>query len=607
MTRSRIAGAVIATTAVALVSAALTATPAVATTPDLGQKVAVPAYIPPSDTTSWASLTSAHAQLDFIVVNVANGPDSAVNATWKTIIDTAHAAGTKVLGYIDSGYFGASVPARTTVLGDTDATSWLVQAQQDADRWYQFYGSSIDGIFVDDGLNTCGPTTGSNAYVDLYEQLDDYIHGNHPGSLTVVNPGITVPECYEDTADIIVSFEGSYADYVNPSPERATAQWQLDGDPNKFWHIVYDVPEAQIAAVTAASKSNNAGYLYLTPDVLANPYDTAPTGSYWTSELAATAATSTTVPSTPARPSATDVYSTGLDLSWTSSSSSNIVGYEVYRDGLHIGSVGNYYPASSEFTDVGLTPATSYSYTIAARHLNGKLSAQSTARSVTTDVVWGNAPGAPGSLAGSDLTANGIRLGWTASSVTNDPVAYYDVYANGVRRATVGASVTSVHLGFLDPGTAYSFTVRARSTSNAQSAAATTVSVTTPNPAPIENASVVFGATTTTFQAQYNLTFNFQNVFIDADGNAATGYPVGGIGADFLIQNGGFFQHATGAATWDWSPVTLGSGPLVSNVGGLVTWEVPSSTFGAATSLSVVFNGSGSSPDETLAPIVATR
>jgi hypothetical protein len=38
-----------------------------------------------------------------------------------------------------------------------------------------------------------------------------------------------------------------------------------------------------------------------------------------------------------------------------------------------------------------------------------------------------------------------------------------------------------------------------------------------------------------------------------------------------------------------------------------VTWEVPSSTFGSATSLSVVFNGSGSSPDETLAPIVATR
>jgi len=250
---------------------------------------------------------------------------------------------------------------------------------------------------------------------------------------------------------------------------------------------------------------------------------------------------------------------------------------------------------------------TAYGYTIAARHLDGRLSAQSAARVVTTDVVWGDAPGAPGALTGSDLTAGGIRLSWTASSATNDPVAFYDVYANGARRATVDASVTSVHLGFLAPGTAYSFTVRARSTSNAQSAAATAVSVTTPNPAPIEGASVVFGAATTTFQAQYNLAFNFQNVFVDADGNAATGYPVGGIGADFLIQNGGFLQHATGAATWDWTPVTLPSGPLVSNVGGLVTWEVPSSVFGAATSLSVVFNGSGSSPDATLAPIVATR
>lgn len=356
MTKLRAAGAAIATTAVVIASVATASAAAQATVPDLGQRVAVPAYIPPSDTSSWASLTPGDPQLGLIVVNVANGPDSAVNPTWKTLIDTAHANGTRVLGYIDSGYFGASVPPRTTVLGDTDATSWLVQAEQDADRWYAFYGSSIDGIFVDDGLNTCGPTPGSTAYVDLYEQLDDYIHGNHPGSLTVVNPGITVPECYEDAADVIVSFEGSAADYLSPSPERATAPWQLDGDPNKFWHIVYDVDATQLDAVVDATKANNAGYVYLTDDVLANPYDTAPTGTYWSDELAATAASSTAIPATPTRPSAVDVYSTGLDLSWTSSSSSGVVGYEVYRDGLHIGSAGNYYPAASEFTDVGLAP-----------------------------------------------------------------------------------------------------------------------------------------------------------------------------------------------------------------------------------------------------------
>jgi hypothetical protein len=595
----------VAATSVALIG--LGAAPAQAVAPDLGQHVAVPAYIPPSDTASWASLTSGAAQLGFIVVNVANGPDSAVNSSWQTVIDAAHANGTKVLGYIDSGYFGATSPARTTVLGDTDATSWTVQAEQDIDKWYQFYGSSMDGIFIDDGLNTCGPTTGSNAYVDLYQELNDYIHTYHPGSLTVLNPGITVPQCYEETADVLVTFEGSSATYLNPPTGLETAQWQLDGDPNKFWHIVYDVSSAQLQSVIDKSKTNNAGYIYTTTDLGANPYDTAPTGSYWTSELAATAATSTATPSTPAQPTAADVYSTGADLSWTSSSASSVVGYDVYRGSLHIGTVANAYPAATEFTDVGLTESTGYSYTIKARHLDGKLSSASTARSITTDSAWGNAPGAPGSLASSNLTANGVQLSWTASSVTNDPVAHYDVYVGGVRKVTVGPSVTSIHLGYLVPNTAYSIVVKARNTSNNTSTASSTLNITTTNPAPIASASVTFGATTATFLAQYNLSFNDHNVFIDTDNSTATGYQVGGIGADFLIQNGTFFHHTTGANTWDWTQNTLGTGPLISSTGGAYNWQVPSSEFGSATSLRVVFNGSGTSPDATLAIITANK
>jgi hypothetical protein len=34
------------------------------------------------------------------------------------------------------------------------------------------------------------------------------------------------------------------------------------------------------------SRARNAGYVYVTPDTLPNPYDTLPTGSYWSSELA---------------------------------------------------------------------------------------------------------------------------------------------------------------------------------------------------------------------------------------------------------------------------------------------------------------------------------
>jgi chitodextrinase len=603
--RRRALAALVAATAVA--TTLLTATPASAAAPDLGQKVAVPAYIPPSDSTSWGSLLPGDAQLDFIVVNVANGPDTTVNTSWETLIDSAHAAGTKVLGYVDSGYFGGSVPQRLTAFGETDPISWLVQAEQDVDQWYELYGDSIDGIFIDDGMNICGTATDPDLYIDLYTQLNEYIKANHEGALTVLNPGITVPECYADTADVLVTYEGSAADYLSPTPDRATAQWQLDEDPMKFWHIIYDVAPSQITTLAEATKQNNAGYVYYTPDVMANPYDIAPTGSYWTEELASTKAVSAAVPAAPARPVAVDVYSTGVDLSWAGSSNTDVVGYEVYRDGIRIGSMSNSYPATTEFTDDTLSPTSTYVYTTRARHLNGQLSTPSVARTVTTDGAWGAAPSPPASPSSSNLTANGVRLSWTGSVAGNDPVAFYDVYRGATRVAVVNASVTSVHLGYLLPGTAYDFTVVARTTSGTTSTPSSIVAITTPDPAPIADAAVDFGPATTTFEAQFNLAYSFRHVYIDADGSATTGLQVGGIGADYMIENGSFFQHSTGANAWDWTAVPLSVGPLVSSTGGRYVWEVPSAQFGGATSLNVVFSASGGSPDETLAPIVAAQ
>lgn len=589
-------------------AAALATQPASATVPDLGQHVAVPAYIPPSDTTSWNSLNASTSQLGFVVVNVSNGPGSAVDTAWKSVIDAAHAHGTRVLGYVDSGYFGASSPVRSTVLGDTDATSWTVQAQQDVNRWYSYYGSSIDGIFVDDGMNTCGPTVGSTTYAELYSHLNDYIHSNHVGSLTVVNPGISVPQCYEDTADVIVSFEGDAATYLTPPAGVGPLPWQLNADPNKFWNIIYNVGASSLTSVMNQSKINNSGYVYATADTLPNPYDTAPTGTYWTSEQTASQGTSATVPSAPTQPYAIDVYSTGADLGWTSGGASQVAGYEVYQNGINVASVGNFTPGDTKYTPVGLTAATSYIYTIRARSHAGVLSALSAGKTITTDVKWGTAASAPGSLAATNLNANGVQLSWTASTVTNDTVAYYDVYANGARILSLPPTVTSVHLGYLSPGTGYSFYVVARVTSDTASAASSTASVTTPSPTPITGALVTFGTTTAHFEAKYNLTYNFYNVFIDTDGSLATGYQIGGIGADYLIENGTLYRSTSGANAFDWTPISLGSGPLTSSTGGLYKWDLPSSTFAAGvTALKVVFDGSGSSTEATLAPITAVK
>jgi chitodextrinase len=604
---ARVLTAMVAASAVSLLGIAATATTAHADPiPPLGQHVAVPAYIPPSDTTAWNQLSTASAQLGFVVANVANGPDTSPNSSWQTVINATHNHGTKVLGYVDTGYFGFTTPARQTVLGDTDATAWLVQAEQDINRWYEYYGSSIDGIFFDDAENVCGPTAGSQQYVDLYRQLNDYVHSYHPGALTVANPGVAVPDCYEDAADIIVTFEGDYTDYLNPTGQYVTKQWQLDADPNKFWNLVYDVPDqTTLTAVMNKSKQNNAGYIYATPDTLPNPWDTVPDSTYWNAELSATSVTDTTSPLVPHRPYTISVCATTVHLAWTSDGWTHEVGYDVYQDDTWIGSVGNFTPDDTDFVVIGLQPSTQYTFSLRGRDLAGTVSAAGTALVVTTAATSGHPPTAPGSLTASNVAATSVQLTWAPSTDDYDYVAYYDVYQGSTRLLTVDPSITSVHIGFLTPQQQYSFHVVTRDSTGTASADSDSITVTTPQPqgGPIASPAVTLTSTTASFQAQYNLPFTFHNVFIDTDSNTTTGYGVAGIGADYLVQDGALYQH-TGTG-WSWATVS-GVSPLLSSTGGLYQWQIPTSSIGTAQTIQVVFNGSGGSPDAYTTVITAT-
>jgi hypothetical protein len=79
---------------------------------------------------------------------------------------------------------------------------------------------------------------------------------------------------------------------------------------------------------------------------------------------------------------------------------------------------------------------------------------------------------------------------------------------------------------------------------------------------------------------------------------------VAGVGADYLIQNGAFYQHTGTGFSWT---VVSGVNPLISNTGGLYHWQVPTSALGSGvSSMDVVFNGSGSSPDAYTSIITAT-
>lgn len=249
------------------------------------QQVAVPAYIPPeTDPAAWDRLIGASSdKVGIVVANVASGPGPSTNAAWSDVMARTHNSGKRVLGYVDTGYLGLTGKATRT--GEQSSDGWSRQIQRDIDAWYEQYPGMVDGIFFDRAANTCGA---DDADADLYRAIDDRQKSGHPGSVTVLNVGTTMPQCYEDAADVLVTYESTYDGYVANANQAGDGNYQSPGwtptDPDKFWHIVYGVPSAQVEAVIATARDRGAGHVYVTDRTMPNPYETLPADPYWSTE-----------------------------------------------------------------------------------------------------------------------------------------------------------------------------------------------------------------------------------------------------------------------------------------------------------------------------------
>src|SRR5438552_2668877 len=87
----------------------------------------------------------------------------------------------------------------------------------------------------------------------------------------------------------------------------------------------------------------------------------------------------TTPPTTPTGLTAAAAGSSGGNLSWSASTDNvGVTGYIVRRNGVQVAT-----PATTSYADTGLSAATTYSYTVAARDAAGNISANSTSASIT--------------------------------------------------------------------------------------------------------------------------------------------------------------------------------------------------------------------------------
>lgn len=579
---SRWHGRVLAAALVLAVAPLAAPAPAAARRSDIGQRLAVPAYFYPGGDGAalWRRMTGPGTGI--AVANPFSGPGKTRDPNYAAAIAAAKAAGVTVLGYVPTGYLGTT--GRATRLGQTTPTAWSAQVQQDIETWYRLYGGDgLGGIFFDEVQNLC-------EHAGAYRALDQHTRAWHRGAFTVINPGIETPPCYADIGDVSLTFEGTYESYV----DWAAPSWHRTLDPRRLWHLVHGTGTLdRLDDAMRWSRERNAGYVYVTPDVLANPWDTLPPDDYWQRELAAAASTDRTPPRLYGTPLPVRVTSTEATVAWLPATG-GAAGYDVLLDGVRVaGTLG----AEPVATLRGLQPGHRYRVSVVARDRAGNASAPTAAVTLTTGRADPRPPAAPSGLRAAEVGVAHARIAWTASPEPD--VTGYDVHLDGARLMNV--SDPEAPISGLEPGTAYTVSVVARDASGNTSPAAGPLALTTAVPSgdPITEASGAIGATDVTYQATFNLPFDFHHVFVDVDSDEATGFATGGVGADLLIENGWFYRH-TGAG-WSWAPVD-GPSPLVSFVDGRYVWRIPVSM--APAPHRVVFHGAGGSPEHTT-PVIA--
>lgn len=219
--------------------------------------VLVPAYFYPGSL--WAGMNWAAGRVPLVaIMNPNSGPDTTQNLDYVAAVNSLRATGGRVIGYVSTAY---TARGTNTVMTDID-------------RYFSFY--SVDGIFLDEFTNDADAD-----HLNYYAALYQYIQTKGTNLLVVGNPGINTLEAYltRPCADVLVTFEvdTGYAAH-------AVDDWVTNHLARRFCHLPYNVASAATMTndVNLAG-ARNVGWLYVTGDNGANPWDTLP--SYWKNEV----------------------------------------------------------------------------------------------------------------------------------------------------------------------------------------------------------------------------------------------------------------------------------------------------------------------------------
>jgi hypothetical protein len=168
--------------------------------------------------------------------------------------------------------------------------------------------------------------------------------------------------------------------------------------------------------------------------------DSTPASYTWTID--------TSVPTVPTGLSAAVISDTQINLSWTASTSTDVTGYKIYRDGTYLAS-----STTTSYSDTTCTGATAYTYTVTAYDAAGNESAQSSSASATTrgitiiglisaDTAW-TLINSPYVVTGNVLVNSGVTLTIEPGVIVKFNGNYYlQVEGTLIARGTTAQTIT---------------------------------------------------------------------------------------------------------------------------------------------------------------------
>ena len=226
--------------------------------------VIVPLYVYPG--TMWQGLIQAkHAYPSvpiIAIINPSSGPGTWQDPNILQGVKSLQSAGIAVAGYIYTSYASRSI----------------YSAESDIRAYKYFYG--VNGIFLDQMSNVPG-------YEWYYSTLNSYAKSLGM-TITVGNPGTTVPSSFIDTVDILNIYENKGLPSIS-----SLASWTSGYSKSNFAMTTYGVSSVSSSYVSSASKY--LGYMYITDGSYPNPYTALP---WYFSNLLADLSTSSDPPTT---------------------------------------------------------------------------------------------------------------------------------------------------------------------------------------------------------------------------------------------------------------------------------------------------------------------